>query len=125
MIDEWRVWYPPGEEISPEYILSQPVTLRDALHTAITFDIFNRHAEKIAMANVAQTVNCLHSLPSPRLSMFPWKNPGVRSARAFPRPLESVIASILFPVPCSPSSTLDQLSRLLFFQHGKPDFYGV
>ena len=62
VIDEWGVWYPPGEEIAPAYILSQPVTLRDALHTAITLDIFNRHAEKIAMANVAQTINCLHSL---------------------------------------------------------------
>jgi alpha-L-arabinofuranosidase len=28
----------------------------------MTFDIFNRHAEKIEMANVAQTINCLHSL---------------------------------------------------------------
>ena len=26
------------------------------------FDIFNRHADKIAMANVAQTINCIHSL---------------------------------------------------------------
>jgi alpha-L-arabinofuranosidase len=62
VIDEWGVWYQPGEEITPAYILSQPVTLRDALHTAITFDIFNRHADKIEMANVAQTVNCIHSL---------------------------------------------------------------
>jgi alpha-N-arabinofuranosidase len=62
VIDEWGVWYQPGEEITPAYILSQPVTLRDALHTAITFDIFNRHADKIEMANVAQTINCIHSL---------------------------------------------------------------
>jgi alpha-N-arabinofuranosidase len=62
VIDEWGVWYKPGEEIAPAYILSQPVTLRDALHTAITFDIFNRHADKIEMANVAQTINCIHSL---------------------------------------------------------------
>jgi len=62
VIDEWGVWYQPGEEIAPAYILSQPVTLRDALHTAITFDVFNRHADKIEMANVAQTVNCIHSL---------------------------------------------------------------
>ncbi len=38
VLDEWGVWYQPGEEIAPGYILSQPVTLRDALHTAITFD---------------------------------------------------------------------------------------
>ena len=62
VVDEWGVWYRPGEEIAPGYILSQPITLRDAIHTGLTFDIFNRHAEKIAMANVAQTVNCIHSL---------------------------------------------------------------
>jgi alpha-N-arabinofuranosidase len=62
VIDEWGVWYRPGEEITPGYILSQPLTLRDAVHTAITFDVFNRHADKIAMANVAQTLNCIHSL---------------------------------------------------------------
>ena len=61
-IDEWGVWYRKGEEFAPQYILSQPMTLRDAMHTAMTLDIFNRHAEKIAMANVAQTVNCIHSL---------------------------------------------------------------
>ena len=62
VVDEWGVWYPPGEEIAPGYILSQPITLREAIHTGLTFDIFNRHAEKIAMANVAQTINCIHSL---------------------------------------------------------------
>jgi alpha-N-arabinofuranosidase len=62
VVDEWGVWYRPGEEITPSYLLSQPLTLRDALHTAVTLDIFNRHADKIAMANVAQTINCIHSL---------------------------------------------------------------
>ncbi len=62
IVDEWGVWYKPGEETTPAHLLSQPLTLRDALHTAITFDVFNRHADKIAMANVAQTINCIHSL---------------------------------------------------------------
>jgi alpha-L-arabinofuranosidase len=62
VIDEWGNWYRGGTELGPAYILSQSITLRDALHTAITFDIFNRHAEKIELANVAQTINCLHSL---------------------------------------------------------------
>jgi alpha-N-arabinofuranosidase len=62
VIDEWGNWYRGGTELGPEYILSQTITLRDALHTALTFDVFNRHAEKIEMANVAQTINCLHSL---------------------------------------------------------------
>jgi alpha-N-arabinofuranosidase len=62
VVDEWGVWYRPGSEIAPGYILSETITLRDALHTGMTFDIFNRHAGKIAMANVAQTINCIHSL---------------------------------------------------------------
>jgi alpha-L-arabinofuranosidase len=62
VIDEWGNWYRGGTELGPDYILSQTITLRDALHAAMTFDIFNRHADKIEMANVAQTINCLHSL---------------------------------------------------------------
>jgi alpha-N-arabinofuranosidase len=50
VIDEWGNWYRGGTELGPRYILSQTITLRDALHTAITFDIFNRHADKIEMA---------------------------------------------------------------------------
>ena len=37
-------------------------TLRDALVAAISLDTFNRHAEKVDMANVAQLINNLHSL---------------------------------------------------------------
>ena len=62
VIDEWGVWYAPGSEITPAYILSETITLRDAVHTGMTFDIFNRQSGRIAMANVAQSVNCIHSL---------------------------------------------------------------
>jgi alpha-N-arabinofuranosidase len=37
-------------------------TMRDALVAGLTLDTFNRHAEKVAMANVAQLINCIHSL---------------------------------------------------------------
>jgi alpha-L-arabinofuranosidase len=36
--------------------------VRDALLASLTLDTFNRHADKVAMANVAQLVNSLHSL---------------------------------------------------------------
>jgi alpha-N-arabinofuranosidase len=62
VLDEWGNWYKGGTELGPKYLLSQSITLRDALHAAMTFDIFNRNAEKMEMANVAQTINCLHSL---------------------------------------------------------------
>ena len=37
IVDEWGVWYRPGEETAPAQLLSQPLPLRDALHTAVTF----------------------------------------------------------------------------------------
>jgi alpha-N-arabinofuranosidase len=62
VVDEWGAWYGKGTELSPHYNISQQSTMRDALLTGITFDIFQRNAEKMAMANVAQSINCIHSL---------------------------------------------------------------
>ena len=62
ILDEWGAWYGKGTELSPHYNLSQQSTMRDALLSGITLDIFHRHAEKVAMANVAQSINCIHSL---------------------------------------------------------------
>ena len=62
IIDEWGCWHPPGTEINPRHLLEQQCCLRDALCAGLTLDTFNRHAEKIDMANVAQLVNNLHTL---------------------------------------------------------------
>ena len=62
VVDEWGAWYGKGTELAPEYNLSQQSTMRDALLTGITLDIFQRHADKVAVANVAQSINCIHSL---------------------------------------------------------------
>jgi alpha-N-arabinofuranosidase len=62
VIDEYGPWYRKGTEVGPEAILSQQVTLRDALFTAMTLDIFNRHADKISMAACAQLINCINAL---------------------------------------------------------------
>lgn len=61
-VDEWGAWYKPGTEPFPEALLGQQNTMRDALLAGLTFDIFHRHADKVAMANIAQLVNCLQSL---------------------------------------------------------------
>ena len=42
--------------------MEQQCCLRDALCAGLTLDTFNRHADKIDMANVAQLVNNLHTL---------------------------------------------------------------
>jgi alpha-N-arabinofuranosidase len=62
VVDEWGAWYGKGTELAPGYQFSQQSTMRDALLTGITLDIFQRHADKVAMANVAQSINCIHSL---------------------------------------------------------------
>jgi len=62
VVDEWGPWYRPGSEATPGDLLEQTPTLRDAVFSAMTLDIFNRHPEKIAMANCAQLINCLNSL---------------------------------------------------------------
>jgi len=62
IIDEWGCWHPAGTEINKDHLFEQMSTLRDAQVAAITLDIFNRHCDKVAMANVAQLVSNLHSL---------------------------------------------------------------
>jgi len=62
VVDEWGPWYGPGSEATAGDQLEQMPTLRDAVFSAMTLDLFNRHPEKIAMANCAQLINCLNSL---------------------------------------------------------------
>jgi alpha-N-arabinofuranosidase len=62
VIDEWGSWHPAGTEINPRHLYEQMGTLRDALVAALSLDTFNRHADKVDMANIAQLVNNLHSL---------------------------------------------------------------
>ena len=65
VVDEWGPWYRPGSEATPGDALEQMPTLRDAVFSGMTLDIFNRHPEKVAMANCAQLINCLNSPTSP------------------------------------------------------------
>jgi alpha-L-arabinofuranosidase len=62
VVDEWGPWYRPGSEATPGDILEQTPTLRDAVFSAMTLDILNRHAPQVAMGNCAQLINCLNSL---------------------------------------------------------------
>ena len=62
IVDEWGPWYRPGSELTPGDILEQTPTLRDAVFSGMTLDIFNRHASQVTMANCAQLINCLNSL---------------------------------------------------------------
>ena len=61
-VDEWGTWYKAGTEARPHHLLGQQSTLRDAAVAGMTLDTFHRHADKVAMANIAQLVNNLQSL---------------------------------------------------------------
>lgn len=63
IVDEWGCWHPDGSGPSKGYnLFEQQSTMRDAMVTALTLNIFNRHCDKVRMANVAQIVNNLHCL---------------------------------------------------------------
>ena len=61
-VDEWGAWHKQDADVPPGYLYAYAGTLRDALITAINLDIFQRHADKVVMANPAQLVNTIHSL---------------------------------------------------------------
>jgi alpha-L-arabinofuranosidase len=60
-VDEWGTWYDP-EPGSNKSFLEQPNTLRDALVAAINLNTFHRHADRVRMTSVAQTVNVLQAM---------------------------------------------------------------
>jgi alpha-L-arabinofuranosidase len=61
IIDEWGTWHPPTPGQNPAFLWQQN-TVRDALVAALSLDIFHRHAEKLVMTNIAQTINVLQAL---------------------------------------------------------------
>jgi alpha-N-arabinofuranosidase len=62
VVDEWGAWFKPGSEVNNTHLLGQQSTIRDAVLAGLTLDTFQRHADKVGMAAVAQLVNCLQSL---------------------------------------------------------------
>ena len=61
IVDEWGTWHDVEPGTNPGFLYQQN-TMRDALVAAITLNIFNRHADRVRMANLAQTVNVLQSV---------------------------------------------------------------
>jgi alpha-L-arabinofuranosidase len=62
VVDEWGAWHKQDPDVPPGYLYAYAGTLRDALISALNLDTFQRHADKVAMANPAQLVNTIHSL---------------------------------------------------------------
>ncbi len=61
IVDEWGTWYDVEEGTNPGFLYQQN-TMRDAMVAAITLNVFNRHCDRVVMANLAQTVNVLQAV---------------------------------------------------------------
>jgi alpha-N-arabinofuranosidase len=61
MVDEYGTWYDVEPGTNPGFLYQQN-TLRDAIAAAINLNIFNNHADRVKMANIAQTINVLQAM---------------------------------------------------------------
>ena len=61
MVDEWGTWYDVEEGTNPGFLYQQN-TMRDALVAGINLNIFNKHCDRVKMANIAQLVNVLQAV---------------------------------------------------------------
>jgi len=61
VVDEWGIWTDVEPGTNPGFLYQQN-SLRDALIAGTTLNIFNNHADRVKMANLAQTINVLQAL---------------------------------------------------------------
>ena len=61
LVDEWGAWYDVEPGTNPGFLYQQN-TMRDAMVAALTLHIFNKHSDRVVMANIAQMVNVLQSV---------------------------------------------------------------
>ena len=73
IVDEWGTWFDVEEGTNPGFLYQQS-SMRDAMVAALTLNIFNKHCDRIHMANIAQLVNVLQSViltEGPRMLLTP------------------------------------------------------
>lgn len=61
IVDEWGTWFTCEPGTNPGFLYQQN-TIRDALVAGINLNIFNKHCDRVKMANIAQIVNVLQSV---------------------------------------------------------------
>ncbi|MGO1244863.1 alpha-N-arabinofuranosidase [Sphingobacterium sp. JB170] len=61
VVDEWGGWYEVEPGTNPGFLYQQN-TMRDAMLAGMTLNIFNNHAKRVKMANLAQAINVLQSV---------------------------------------------------------------
>lgn len=73
VLDEWGTWFDVEPGTNPGFLYQQN-TMRDALVAGMSFNIFHQHAERLHMANIAQTINVLQAMvltEGPRMALTP------------------------------------------------------
>ena len=61
IVDEWGTWFEVEPGTNPGFLYQQN-TMRDALVAGINMNLFNKHSDRVKMANIAQMVNVLQSM---------------------------------------------------------------
>ena len=61
IVGEWGAWHDPEPGSHPGFLYQQN-TMRDALVASTSLDIFNKHADRVRGANIAQMVNVLQAM---------------------------------------------------------------
>lgn len=61
VLDEWGTWWDVEPGTNPGFLFQQN-TIRDAMVAAWHFDVFHRFADRLTMANIAQTLNVLQAV---------------------------------------------------------------
>ncbi|MES2177378.1 MAG: alpha-L-arabinofuranosidase C-terminal domain-containing protein [Gemmatimonadota bacterium] len=61
IVGEWGIWHDAEPGSRPGFLYQQNA-MRDALVASASLDIFNRHADRVRGANIAQMVNVLQSM---------------------------------------------------------------
>ena len=61
IVDEWGTWFEVEPGTNPGFLYQQN-TMRDALVAGINLNIFNKHSDRVKMANIAQMINVLQAV---------------------------------------------------------------
>ena len=61
IVDEWGTWWDVEAGTNPGFLYQQN-TMRDAMVAALTLNVFQHHADRVRMANIAQTINVLQAM---------------------------------------------------------------
>ena len=56
VVDEWGNWFAPKEGTNPGFLV-QDNSVSDAIVAGVTLNIFNNHADRVRMANLAQAAS--------------------------------------------------------------------